>query len=202
MCWSAEVSFQSFFIGITAIFFAYQKGLSFPTTLFSLTIVLMQLIEGIIWSYPQNKTVNFLGSLAAANLLWLQPIAAMFTLPKDYFLPLLQIYLALSLLSFLLMPLDSSEMKQKYSMERGPSGHLVWNWLQKDRKTALSLLVYFVFLLGPLVYAQEWLLLSFALLTLFGSLYHFHKDGSWGSMWCWFVNYIVVGICGYQILKN
>jgi hypothetical protein len=89
MCWNAEVSFQSFLIGIGAIGIAYQKGLSFPTTLFSLTIVLMQLVEGIVWTYYENKTVNFLASVAAASLLWLQPVASILTLQSKQSIPAL-----------------------------------------------------------------------------------------------------------------
>lgn len=200
MCWSAEVSFQSFLIGITAIGIAYQKGLSFPTTLFSLTIVLMQLIEGIVWTYYNNPTVNYLASLSATWLLWLQPIASILTIQSKLAIPALQLYIGLTLIGGLLF-LNMASLREIYSMRRAANGHLAWNWLKKDWKTAISLLVYFVFLFGPLAVSKEWAVLALALPTLAFSLYSFYEENTWGSMWCWIVNYIVVGICAYQVLK-
>jgi hypothetical protein len=159
----------------------------------------MQLIEFFVWTFSNNKTVNFVASLAAAGLLWLQPIASIMTLDSKHVLTVLQGYIGLSLLGFLWpkeKPLD-----ELYKMTRGENGHLVWHWLQKDSRTLLSLLVYFVFLLGPLVLRKHWLLLGLATSTLGLSLYSFYKENTWGSMWCWIVNYIVVGVCGYQIIK-
>ncbi len=197
MCWNAEVSLQSFLIGITAVFIAYQKGLSFPTTLFCLTIVFMQLIEYFVWSNEGNERANFRYSILAAMLLWLQPVASIFTLQPSLMPTVMGSYLGLSFLGSLL---KTEPLEETYKMYKGDNGHLVWNWLKKDWQTSVSLLVYFIFLLGPLLYRKEWTLLLLALTTLAGSLYSFYESNTWGSMWCWFVNYIVVGVSGYQIL--
>lgn len=194
MCWNAEVSLQSFLIGFTATLIASQNGLSFPITLFCLTIVFMQLIEYVVWTWYDNKNVNHIASIAAATLLWLQPIASILTLNSQFFNPALQAYLGLSLVSLLFVS------KEQYRMTRGENGHLVWHWLQNDSQTTLSLIIYFIFLLTPLFLSGNILLLGISLLTLIFSLYSFYKDNTWGSMWCWLVNYIVVGISGYQIL--
>ena len=193
MCWNAEVSLQSFLIGFTATLIAYQKGLSLPTILFCLTIVFMQLIEYVVWTWYENKEVNVAASMAAFTLLWLQPIASMMTLDTNLFL---QAYLGITLLSFLFSRKDTA----KYRMTRGENGHLVWHWLQKDWQTLISLVVYFFFLFTPLLLTGNLLLLTISLGTLGLSLYSFYKDNTWGSMWCWIVNYIVVGISGYQML--
>ena len=198
MCWSAEVSLQSFSIGILAIFIAYRNGLSLPTTLFCLTIVFMQLIEFFVWTYIDNKRVNFAASIAANSLLWLQPIASILTLKSQEGLPTLLAYMGLSLFAFLI-PKDKP-LEETYKMTQGENGHLVWHWLQKDTRTITNLLVYFIFLFGPLVYQKQWLLLTLATSTLGLSLYSFYKDNTWGSMWCWLVNYIVLGISANQVL--
>jgi hypothetical protein len=198
MCWNAEVSLQSFLIGITAVFLGYQNGLSLPVTLFCLTIVFMQLIEYFVWTFSSNKTVNFVASLAAVGLLWLQPIASILTLESKETITGLQVYIGLSIIG-LFLP-NNKPLDQVYKMTQGENGHLVWNWFQKDNRTILSLLVYFVFLLGPLLLRKQFILFSLATSTLALSLYSFYKDNTWGSLWCWIVNYIVVGICGYQIV--
>lgn len=198
MCWSAEVSLQSFSIGIFAVFAAYINGLPLPTTIFCLTIVFMQLIEFFVWTFYNNKVVNFIASMAAVQLLWLQPVASILTLESKYILTALQVYIGLSILGFL-WPKDKP-LDELYRMAQGGNGHLVWNWLQKDNRTYLGLFVYFIFLLGPLLLRKQWILLGLATLTLGVSLYSFYKENTWGSMWCWIVNLIVVGISLNQIL--
>ena len=76
MCWNAEVSIQSFAIGLLAIFFLIMTGTSAPTIFFYTTIVLMQLIEYIVWTYGSDPEINFYASLGGAGLLMLQPIAS------------------------------------------------------------------------------------------------------------------------------
>jgi hypothetical protein len=199
MCWNAEVSLQSFGIGIVAILLGLYHGLSLPTALFCLTIVFMQLIEYIVWSNYADKKVNYLASLGAVFLLWLQPIASILTLPGSLRSSLLIPYLSLTGAGLLF---GFSSSKDNLRMYRGTNGHLVWDWLQRDMKTYLSLIVYFVFLLLPLVLSQEFVLLGLSLLTLGASLFSFYDANTWGSMWCWIVNYLVVGVCGYQVFVS
>ena len=184
MCWNAEVSLQSFWVGLASIGIGALRGVSFPVLLFALTIVLMQLIEYVVWSDYDNKDVNRQASLAAAALLWTQPIASILTTQSPG--PLLFAYFALTLLGSLLSP------EREYSMTRAPNGHLAWNWLTRDAFSVISLAIYFVFLLVPLVLTKSFTLLALALTTLGVSLYTFWNDNTWGSMWCWMVNGIVV----------
>lgn len=195
MCWNAEVSLQSFLIGGLAIFVAYQNGLSFPVTLFCLTIICMQLVEYVVWTYYDEPTVNFQASVVAAFLLWLQPIASILTLSSPAVA--VAVYSGLSLF---LQWFDTKPLRETYKMFRGDNGHLVWNWLQPDLQTTLSLTVYFFFLFFPLLLTKQYTLLTVALGTLGLSLTSFYKDNTWGSMWCWIVNYLVVFVCGRQIL--
>lgn len=199
MCWSAEVSLQSFWIGVLAVLIGYHYGLSLPTTVFCLTIVLMQLIEYFVWSDYENPRANVRYSILAAALLWLQPVASIMTLPSSWILPLLGSYSGVSFLGSLL---NKEPVEETYRMYRGENGHLVWNWLKKDWQTGASLLVYFIFLLGPLIVQKQWVLLTFVSSTLVGSLISFYQYNTWGSMWCWIVNYLVVGVCGYQVLVS
>jgi hypothetical protein len=187
MCWNAEVSFQSFLVGILAIGLGAYRNAPIPVLLFSLSIVLMQFIEYIVWSNYDNKDINRQASFAAAGLLWLQPIASILTLPASSTrTTALGAYTGLSLLSTLIGG------DKDYSMTRAPNGHLAWNWLEKDWKTAISLGVYFVFLLAPLLMSKKFVLLGLALGTLLISLFTYWKDNTWGSMWCWIVNIIAV----------
>lgn len=197
MCWNAEVSLQSFGIGIAAVVVAYWNGLSLPMVLFCLTIVFMQLIEYIVWSYYDDTKVNFWASVSAAFLLWLQPIASILTLPSAWIPNTLGLYIGLSLIGRLLK-LDP--LPEQYKMVKGTNGHLVWEWLQKDTKTYIALSFYFIFLFFPLLWGKQWMILGVSLTTLLVSLFSFYQANTWGSMWCWLVNYIVVGVAASQVL--
>jgi len=187
MCWNAEVSLQSFLVGILAIGLGAYRNTPVPVLLFALTIVLMQFIEYVVWSNYGNAEINRQASMAATGLLWVQPIASMLTLPDSALrTTALGAYTGLSLLGGVF------GQDRDYSMTRAPNGHLAWNWLGKDQKTAMSLAVYFVFLLAPLVVAKKFLLLGVALGTLAVSLLTFWRDNTWGSMWCWIVNIIAI----------
>lgn len=187
MCWNAEVSLQSFVVGILAIGLGAYRNTPIPVLLFCLSIVLMQFIEYIVWSNYDNKEINRGASIAAAGLLWVQPIASILTLPPSMTRTVaLGAYTGLSLLGALL------GADRDYSMTRAPNGHLAWNWLEKDWKTAMSLMVYFVFLLAPLLISQKFVLLGLALGTLAVSLFTYWRDNTWGSMWCWIVNVIAI----------
>jgi hypothetical protein len=192
MCWNAEVSLQSFSIGLLTIILAYTKGLSFPTAFFCLTITFMQLVEYFVWSGYNN----FLASVAAVFLLWLQPVASILTL-ETYLIPLLLgAYIGLTFLGYLL---GYRIKKEHFRMYKAPNGHLAWDWLQPTFKTSIMLFVYFFFLLYPLILSESWILLSLSLSTLGLSLWTYFKYNTWGSMWCWIVNYGVVGVSLRQI---
>ena len=197
MCWNAEVSLQSFAIGFTIVLLAYSQGMSFSTALFCMTIVFMQLIEYIVWKNIDNAEINYQASRWANFLLWLQPVASILTLSVFWQIPLLLGYMFLTLLG---KAFETSSLREKYRMFPGENKHLVWNWLQKDMYTSISLFVYFLFLLLPLLLSGQWTILLLALSTLGLSLYSFWKDNTWGSMWCWIVNYLVVGVSFQQIL--
>ncbi len=199
MCWSAEVSLQSFGIGIVAVVLAVYKGLSIPSALFCLTIVFMQLVEYFVWSNYDNPIINYRASLAAIALLWLQPVASILTLPTAQIPLFLGAYIVLAILGIFL---GFTTPKEHIRMYRGSNGHLVWDWIQDDYKTYIPLVFYFLFLFTPLFLSQEFLLLSISLVTLLISLVSYYQYNTWGSMWCWIVNYLVVGVSIKQVLSH
>ncbi len=197
MCWNAQVSLQTFLIGVIGIIVGVQYGLSLPVAFFCLSISLMQLIEYFVWSYYDNKSVNYYASVAASLLLWIQPIASITTLSSPHIRnSMLLAYGALSVLGQLF------ERKTDYSMTRAPNGHLAWNWIQKDALTYASLVVYMIFLFVPIFLNKNYGLLTLALGTLGISLYSYWKANTWGSMWCWIVNGIVLLTSGQAVIAN
>ena len=196
MCWNAEVSIQSFGIGMVGILVAVMTGTSFPMILFYTTIVFMQFVEYIVWTYGADPNTNFYASLGGAGLLALQPIASILAIaPAIYKTPLLISYLILGLISQIIdHRSDHRSFHDRYRIERGE--HLIWKWL--DPVPRFSLLIYFIFLIGPLLLSKQYEFVALVMVTLVFSVYAYGKGNTWGSMWCWIVNWMVVFIC----LKN
>lgn len=196
MCWNAEVSIQSFLIGFIAMCITYSS-FPLPTIILYSSIISMQLVEYVIWTYGQNSSINFYTSLVAAGLLFIQPVASILTVSdvslRNIFLAS---YIGLGTLYQLISRLSTSDtLKDTYHMHEGVKGHLVWNWLKPSINTTIGLCIYFFFLLVPSIIGQQWDFLIVAIVTLLISLYAYHKYHTWGSMWCWVINIIVIVIC-------
>ena len=192
MCWNADVSIKSFIIGLTAIIAGALVGISTPVLLFYSTIVCMQLVEYVVWTNINNKNVIFNASIAAVLLLWLQPIFAMLTI-NNYKMISIIAYCIIGLLYTLY---DRHTLNLQ--MYPGNDGHLVWKWLEGNR----GLWIYFIFLLTPVFFMVSKEMIALILLTLFASLYGYYTTNTWGSMWCWLVNGLVVLACIKGILKK
>lgn len=185
---------QSFVIGILAIAAGFfYGGIPATTVFFYGSIVCMQLIEYIIWTYGAHPTVNFYTSVSAVLLLGIQPVASLLTFIKTPLVPVLS-YLALLGVYFIVHVsfTTKAQLLQQYHMHETSHGHLAWNWLQPSLLTTVGLIIYFVFLLGPIVISRHWELLGIVLCTLILSLYSYYKYNTWGSMWCWIVLLLVV----------
>jgi hypothetical protein len=151
----------------------------------------MQLVEYIVWTYGSDPEINFYASLGGAGLLMLQPIASICAVSIGlYRVPMLISYVILGAITHVIDQ-DGRSLRERYKIEAGPSGdtpHLIWGWLIPVPWK--SLLVYFIFLISPLLITKQFDLVALVFLTLGFSIYSFGKG--WGSMWCWIVNGMVV----------
>lgn len=197
MCWNARVSLQTFLVGVFGISLGLYYGLSLPVAFFCLSISLMQLIEYFVWTYYDDKTVNYRASVAASALLWMQPIASILTLANPSLRnTMLVVYGVLSGFG------QYFEEQKDYSMTRAPNGHLAWNWIQPSPLTYASLFVYMICLFVPIFLNKNYELLGIALATLGFSIYSYWGENTWGSMWCWIVNGIVLLTTGRAIISG
>lgn len=194
MCWNADVSLKSFAVGVLSILIGIAYRVPLSLLFFCGTIICMQLIEYIVWSNIADKRVNEKASYAAIALLALQPVASILTVESTSLqVSLLLGYIIASSLSIVV------SAPKVYTMTQADNGHLAWNWLENSQS---SLVIYFVFLLIPLFFNRAFILLGVSLLTLFISVYTYHKENTWGSMWCWIVNGIVPIAIGSSILTK
>jgi len=183
------VSLSTFFIGMLSLGCGKYLGVSLPILFFCFTIVCMQFIEYIVWTYYDNEDINRQASIAASTLLWLQPVASILLIPSlNIKLILLVSYCVLSMIG------QAITQKTDYSMKRASNGHLSWNFLEKD--SFINLAVYMLFLFIPIFMTGSFELLTIAVGMLDVSFYSYWRSNTWGSMWCWLVNSIVIIIVG------
>jgi len=191
MCWNADISIKTFLVGIVGIALGVHMGTSLPVLLFFSTIICVQLIEAVVWTWYDNETVNRNASYAACALLWLQPIAAILLLPSFMLkATMILIYSALSFLGFFYL------QEFDFSMKRASNGHLAWNFLRKDLMSLIVLIIYFIFLFTPIFLTGNIDLFLLGIGTLGISFYSFWQENTWGSLWCWIGNGLVLVALG------
>ena len=61
---------------------------------------------------------------------------------------------------------------------------------------------FFFFLFVPILFTKNLDLLAIALTTLGLSVYSYWRDNTWGSMWCWIVNAIVLLAVGKTVVQK
>jgi hypothetical protein len=189
MCWSADASLKTFMIGIIGILYGYVNNYSIIELIFLFSFSIMQLIEYFIWTYYNNPYLNHIFTLIGYIIIGIQPIISILTL-KDKYVNIMIILLVIYI-SGILIKKDKIINQSYYSYE-GKNKHLVWSWLEKKNMDYISLFIYFICLLLPILINGYIRLFFYGLITLILSLYYFIKYDTWGTIWCWLVNFWVL----------
>jgi hypothetical protein len=135
----------------------------------------MQLVEYFLWKNIKVPRLNALGSQAAALVVLLEPIAAIYMIEN---LDLRnKMLIAYSIYAALLLVTQSFDWRTTV----GGNGHLKWEWLPHP----IVMAPWFIFFLAPLWIAGHRIVLMAAVATLALSTYYYSKYGTISSMWCW-----------------
>lgn len=194
MCWNEELSITTFFITVIVLIFIMitNKFSSERTTRFKeyigyflLSIILMQLIEYFLWRNINNKLYNNIFSTLGVLLLVSQPIMSLNLIEdpikRDY---LIKVYTIPAVIYFI-YNINTHNINTTISKKK----HLKWNWQNKDILfSTLTVLYYLFFLTIPFYFNKNYITLVFGCVTFLTSLYLYKKDGSFGSIWCYFAN--------------
>ena len=197
MCWNRHVSLNTFVFSLFVLGMIVYNNRYTPYKissvqtvyqyLFLLSFISMQLLEYFAWIYLDHPVVNKILSVLISLLLFLQPIASLFLLPKVSLRNALLVgYLVFSV-AILLVELASWREKNLL-IKVSPSGHLQWKGTQDPMLDNVTVLIWLCFFLFSFFYNREYGTLVFALGLLLASVVGYYRDGSYKSMWCWIVN--------------
>jgi len=195
MCWSAEVSLETFAFSFGVCIFAYLFGFDPKLLFLYFWFCLMQLVEFFLWRNIDEAYWNRFFSLMAFSILAVHPLA--FTLVvsnpvvRMWFLGVYVIYVGL-LIYVHFTSLHSGKYGNfseiDYSVSVAKNGHLSWNWVDKYERIYYIYLFFFV----VLIIEKEYIAFIVILITHFYSFINYYQYNTFSSMWCWGAN--VIGI--------
>mgnify|MGYP006286892093 CR=1 FL=1 len=191
MCWSAEVSLNTYIIAIFGTGFALYNKIPLPFIIWLHLFSMMQLAEYFIWTNLKDPFYNTVFSSFGLTILVLEPIASMFLMKSSP----LRSYLLISYLLFLLLILGIYYPWVPKTIV-AKNGHLSWLW-QHPKMPLFVNLIWAAFFILPVFLSGYKRVALFSLLTLMITIYTYNKDGTWGSMWCWVASFswlILIGI--------
>jgi len=184
MCWSAEVSLNTFIFAIISFCIVVSFN-RYPmiNAFIALSISLMQLYEYFVWKNIHDKKIIQNLSYFGPLIILLQVLLINYAFLRDNERNI-GIILIIIIATICII---YNYKNNKFDMEVGENKHLIWHWA--DLPPILLLLICF-FYLYPLTTKQNIIPFIYGLITLLISLYYYYKYKTWGTMWCYFSNLI------------
>ncbi len=208
MCWNKEISLNTFmFSSFVLLLIMYNNAYTqykiaslnnIWIYIFFSSFILMQLIEYFIWKNIHDPMYNRIFSSLATVLLFFQPIASImlinnYTLRSNLLTSYLIFSIPFMIYRFMTKPIYTTIT---------PLNHLEWNFILYKNSIIdnILLIMWFIFFLFPLFYSGKTMGGLFGVVTLLVIIYHYIKDGSIWSMWCWVVNTIMIYYAAYLLI--
>lgn len=194
MCWSPEVSLNTFIVGVFGFVFALANGANLPLMLFMMCFTTMQLAEYFIWKNIDVPYWNTVASWFGLTVLFLEVIFGI-SLMKSSWLKwsILGAYLLFSAVVWYFF------VSKPYTV-RANNGHLSWHWLKSQYYLWITA-IWVLFFISPLFLSGSILLGTVAVATLLISIAFFYNTGAISSMWCWIANISWLFVIGYVALN-
>ena len=200
MCWNADISINTFVFACFALIFIFftntftkYKLKEFENSLVYLyffLIATMQLLEFFIWRNLKNKSINTLVSKIASFVVILQPLTIMLMIPhlniRYYLLSIYSIFIMVYLVyKKLYNPIHFYSHVAK-------NGHLTWEWVNLKGYEYIFYFGYVLLYLFSLLSINNFVFSFFVILMLVVSFIFHFKYNTFGSMWCWLTNLILI----------
>jgi hypothetical protein len=203
MCWNADISINTFGFSIIALIFIYFTNTftKYKTKIFDNPIVYLlfleisgiQLVEYFLWKNINNQKLNNFFSILASIIIIIQPPTIMLLINNVTY----RNYLLISYLLYLVFFHSFYYFKRDYSniiftTSIGKKGHLSWDWMNLSGYENIFTIIFLLFYVISLLLIDNNIIKYFGIILLVFSLVKYLKDKIWGSMWCWFGNFILL----------
>jgi hypothetical protein len=186
MCWNERVSLNTFLFSFFGVNFAYFNNIiNIYEYLFFYSFISIQLLEYFTWKHLHNKKINRLLSQLGLFLIFMQPLLIIL-IPNNVKFNIKATLITLYLIFFSLIFFS---IKNDFSMEKAPNGHLAWNWLKYP---PLIVIIWLTFYLVILLYAKKYFIFAINAIIVLAIYYTYYKTNTWGSLWCWIANGLAV----------
>lgn len=190
MCWSAQVSLNTFLLTAFTTFLVWFNGSSMFLPIFMMAYGVMQLNEYFVWTYLDNPKINMILSIVAMIIIGLQPLVSLAVIDGAQNFMAFGIVYALFLFMYLSEFLPLKTTGRVFRTVVAKNGHLKWVWWQNMSRYVC--LLYALLLFVPMFLARKWSMLFITCGLLIVSVATYLKDGTWTSMWCWMVNILAI----------
>ena len=184
MCYNAEISFDTFLYGtLSLIIVLALNKVPLHTIAIAYTISLIQLMEYFAWKNIDNSINLYYISHFGFIIIFIQIFIINYYNLKGQEKQIITIIL------LLLLPLVyyNISINNKFKIEKGENGHLIWWWLDILYPFNILILLFYIY---PYVRNKSYFDLFISYISLYISLYYFYKYKTWGSMWCYIGNFL------------
>jgi len=183
MCYNAEISLNTFIYGTIALIITLiLNKLPITEIIIVFTISLIQLMEYFAWTNINNSINLYYISHFGLFIIFIQVFLITYSHFKN---EKKQIMLLLLFLTSIYIYYNTA-INNKFNMEKGKNGHLIWWWL--DIVYPLNILLLLIFYMYPYYETKSYITLILVIISVGISLYYNMKYKTWGSMWCYIGN--------------
>jgi len=201
MCWNADISLNTFIFAFFTLIFIYitntytrYKTPYFDNPLmylFVFSVSLMQLVEFFLWRNLKNKDLNYQFSKMALYVILLQQVIIMFMIPT---LAIRYSILAVYCIFIFLFMFYFKKLNNpiNYHTSVAKNGHLSWDWINYKGYENIWILIFLLFYIVPAFFTNNIILLVALTITLLISLFFYFRDNTFGTMWCWGSNLLLL----------
>lgn len=203
MCWNKDISLNTFLFSVFALLFIYITNTytKYKTPAFdnkwvyvvTLMVSSMQLLEYFIWKNIKNRDMNIFLSKIGLMLIFLQIASFILLADKAYRYLILFVFLVFSMAVYFYKSLYNPFV---FKTVISKNGHLSWEWLRFPGIEKIILLVGLFFYLLPLLLMKQVNQSNVFIGAIFfiGAYLFLKKDNTYGSMWCWLINLLLLKI--------
>jgi hypothetical protein len=157
-----------------------------------------------MWLNMGNPYISRILSLLALAILVSQPFFSLMTINNTGVrVPMVWTYLFCTIVFIAIKWVRDKNVFNKFNIHKSRMGHLRWNFILNQEHSSLDMAVFliwlFFFVFGFFYNGNNSGIILGSIL-LFITYYQYMKDGSFGSMWCWSVNGIMIILAAYLLI--